>query len=117
MKNLETVTKYIPVIRKFNGLPISEIKKNIETGYAVSCNWNNDGDFIDEINDTNPRYEFRKLIDRLLELGATLELYEEYDGEVAPINLEYIDNNLKMISDIREEVERDVDRELSLGNW
>ena len=115
--NAETTVKYISAIRKYNGLSVGEIKKNIDTGYAVTCDWNEDGDLIDELNGITHRYIFRKLIDELIELGAILEIYEEYDGTIEVISLNMLDNMLGRIDEIKQDARRDIERELGLRDW
>ena len=115
--NPETVTKYIPTIRKYDGTAIEEIKKRILTGYAITFDWGNYGDLVDEMNDTNPHKEFRLLIDKLITLGADLEFYDEYDGVTTLATLQLIDNKLERLEEIREETERDIERELGLRDW
>ena len=110
--NPETATKYISTIRKYDGTAIGEIKNRILTGYAVTFDWHNHGDLIDDMNNISPHNEFRQLIDKLIKLGAELKFYEEYGDVITPVTLDFIDNSLEALEEIKIQTEIDIDREL-----
>jgi len=111
--NAENTIKYISAIRKYDTTPISIIKNRILTGFAYSVDWQDDGDFIDYMNETNPRQIFRMVVDDLISSGANLEFYEEYNGNTTIVSLQFIDNLLQSAEGIQAEVELDIEREVS----
>jgi hypothetical protein len=105
----ENAVKYIPIIKKYNGSSIGEIKSRILTGYAVSYDWFtrsgvNDG--------TDSCKTFRLLIDKLVSAGAVLEFYKQFESVTSLISLQIIDNMIERKRIISEQTQLDIDREL-----
>ena len=106
-----SVTKYIKIIRKFdNSLSIGTIKQRIDEndfvmGYDLECY-----DISEDIdgNEIDGKKIFRDMLEELRRAGARISLYQ--DGEM--ISMEILDNRLKTLDEISQEVERDIYREL-----
>lgn len=111
IKKDSSITKYIKIIRKFdNSLSIGTIKQRIDEndfvmGFDLECydvSEDIDGSEIDR------KKIFRDMLKELYRAGARISIYQ--DGEM--ISMEILDNRLKMLDEIRRQVERDIYREL-----
>ena len=106
-----SITKYIKIIRKFdNSLSIGTIKQRIDendfvTGFDLECY-----DVSEDINgnEIDRKKIFRDMLEELCRAGARISIYQ--DGEM--ISMEILDNWLKTLDEISQEVERDIYREL-----
>ena len=85
----EQIVSYIKLIREYDkSMSMSHIKQKIES------------------NDKNRA--FRELIRKLQRAGAETTIY--YNGRI--ISLEFLDNWLNSMDEIKKEVENDIDREV-----
>ena len=106
-----SITKYIKIIRKFdNSLSIGTIKQRIDEndfvmGFDLECY-----DVSEDINgnEIDRKKIFRDMLEELCQAGARIFIYQ--DGEM--ISMEILDNWLKTLDEISQEVERDIYREL-----
>ena len=87
---------------------MNQIKQKIESNDFVVTYETNDYDVVDEINGIDKNREFRELISELQRAGAETTIY--YNGRI--ISLEFLDNWLKTMDEIKKEVETDMDREV-----
>jgi len=109
IKDRKNISKYISQIRKFdNSLPINLIKHNIIYDNFVVAFDLHYFDVLEELENIDKKVIFRNLITSLLDLGAYVEIYR--NGELT--TLEFLDNWLSTINEIKLETERDIDREL-----
>ena len=106
-----SITKYIKIIRKFdNSLSIGTIKQRIDEndfvmGFDLEC-YNVSEDING--NEIDRKKIFRDMLEELCQAGARISIYQ--DGEM--ISMEILDNWLKTLDEISQEVERDIYREL-----
>ena len=100
----EQIVSYIKLIREYD----SHIKQKIESNDFVVTNDTNDYDVVDEINGIDKNRAFRELIRKLQRAGAETTIY--YNGRI--ISLEFLDNWLNSMDEIKKEVENDIDREI-----
>ena len=106
-----SITKYIKIIRKVdNSLSIGTIKQRIDEndfvmGYDLECN-----DVSDDLdgNEIDGKKIFWDMLEELCQAGARISIYQ--DGDM--ISMEILDSRLKMLDEIRRQVERDIEREL-----
>lgn len=103
--NGTTITaKCIMIIKKYQDLPISEIKKKIEDNqYILIC------DYIDDKGIKN----ILELYNELNLEGVNCTIYDEYNN---PTTTEILNNLLDSYEDIRKQVEEDIDREVQDEN-
>ena len=102
-----SITKYIKIIRKFdNSLSIGTIKQRIDEndfvmGLDLECY-----DVSEDINgnEIDRKKIFRDMLEELCQAGARISIYQ--DGEM--ISMEIMDNWLKTLDEISQEVERDI---------
>ena len=95
--------KCIMIIKKYQDLPISEIKKKIEDNqYILIC------DYIDDKGIKN----ILELYNELNSEGVNCSLYEHNN----PTTIEFLNNLLNSYEDIRKQVEEDIDREVQVAN-
>lgn len=108
IQNDKNIIKYISLIRKFdNSLSINTVKHKIENSeFAIEFDLEY-YNFLDKLNDTDRKVLFRKLILNLINLGASIEIYQ--NGE--QISLEIFDNWLYTLKRIEHNIEIDIDRE------
>ena len=94
----EQIVSYIKLIREYDkSMSMSHIKQKIESN-----------DVVDEINGIDKNRAFRELIRKLQRAGAETTIY--YNGRI--ISLEFLDNWLNSMDEIKKEVENDIDREV-----
>ena len=97
-------TKCIMIIRKYQDIPISEIKQKIWDGqYILIC------DYIDDKGIKN----ILELYNELNLEGVNCTIYDEYNN---PTTTEILNNLLDSYEDIRKQVEEDIDREVQDEN-
>ena len=105
----EQIVSYIKFIREYDkSMSMSHIKQKIESNDFVVTNDTNDYDVVDEINGIDKNRAFRELIRKLQRAGAEITIY--YNGRI--ISLEFLDNWLNSMDEIKKEVENDIDREV-----
>ena len=105
----EQIVSYIKLIREYDkSMSMSHIKQKIESNDFVVTNDTNDYDVVDEINGIDKNRAFRELIRKLQRAGAETTIY--YNGRI--ISLEFLDNWLNYMDEIKKEVENDIDREV-----
>lgn len=99
---------YISAIRKFDrSLSMSQIKQHIETdSFAMEFDLEY-YDVVEDLNDIDRKQVFRQLISQLLDLGASLELYHNEEATT----LEQLDNWLRTLQNISQDMERESDRQ------
>ena len=109
IKDQKNINKYIFQIRKFDSsLPINQIKHNIiHDNFVVTFDLHY-FDVLEDLENIDKKVIFRNLITTLIDLGADVEIY--HNGELT--TLEFLDNWLNTINEIKREVELDIDREL-----
>ena len=106
-----SIAKYIRIIRKFDhSLPIGTIKQRIDEndfvmGFDLECY-----DVSEDIdgNEIDRKKIFRDMLKELCRAGARISIYE--DGKM--ISMKILDNQLAFLEEIREQTERDIEREL-----
>ncbi len=106
--NQGNTTKAISIIRKFDSsLSIGEIKRRItDNDYVVQydlTHW----DITEEMEGIDRIASFDNLISMLKSVGAEVSVYDE-DELLTP---ELFHNKMVTLREIRDEVERDMDRE------
>lgn len=96
------VVKYITLIRKFDpAISIGQIKNNIENNsYVVSFDLHY-MDVLEDLQGIDRKLLFRSLIYQLISEGAQLSIY--VNGESC--TLEYLDNLLNSMREIKEQSE------------
>lgn len=103
-----TPAKYIKIIREFDSsISISDIKQKIEKNDFVIGFDLEYYDVVEDINEIDRKKIFRHMIEKLCRAGAQITIYQ--NGELS--SLELLDNRIKMIDEIRREVEEDMNRE------
>lgn len=109
IKDQKNINKYISQIRKFDSsLPINQIKHNIiHDNFVVTFDLHY-FDVLEDLENIDKKVIFRNLITTLIDLGADVDIY--HNGELT--TLEFLDNWLNTINEIKREVELDIDREL-----
>lgn len=112
IKNHGNINQCISQIRKFDpSMPINLIKHNIiHNNFAVSFDLHY-FDVLEELESIDKKVIFRNLISSLIDSGADVEIY--HSGEL--ITLEFLDNWLNTINEIKLETELDMDRESGEG--
>ncbi len=102
------IVKYIKSIREYDkSLSMSDIKEKIETNNFVIEYNSNEEDILDTLNGIDKKRVFRKLIQDLEEIGAKITIYK--NNKI--ISLEFLDNWLNRLDEIKQDVEEDMDRE------
>lgn len=105
----EQIVSYIKFIREYDkSMSMSHIKQKIESNDFVVTYDTNDYDVVEEINGIDKNRAFRELIRKLQRTGAETTIY--YNGWI--ISLEFLDNWLNSMDEIKKEVENDIDREV-----
>lgn len=105
----EQIVSYIKFIREYDkSMSMSHIKQKIESNDFVVTYDTNDYDVVEEINGIDKTRAFRELIGKLQRAGAEITIY--YNGRI--ISLEFLDNWLNSMDEIKKEVENDIDREV-----
>lgn len=105
----EQIVSYIKFIREYDkSMSMSHIKQKIESYDFVVTYDTNDYDVVEEINGIDKTRAFRELIGKLQRAGAEITIY--YNGRI--ISLEFLDNWLNSMDEIKKEVENDIDREV-----
>ena len=101
----EQIVSYIKFIREYDkSMSMSHIKQKIESNdFVVTYD-----DVVEEINGIDKTRAFRELIGKLQRAGAEITIY--YNGRI--ISLEFLDNWLNSMDEIKKEVENDIDREV-----
>ena len=103
-----SIAKYIKIIRGFDSsLSMRSIKQTIEKNDFVIGFDLEYYDVLEDLNGFDKKKAFRSMIEELSQAGAQISIYE--DGELSSIEL--LDNRLKILDEIRQEVEIDMDRE------
>ena len=98
----EQIVSYIKLIREYDkSMSMSHIKQKIESNDFVVTNDTNDYDVVDEINGIDKNRKLQRA-------GAETTIY--YNGRI--ISLEFLDNWLNSMDEIKKEVENDIDREV-----
>ena len=102
------VVKYITLIRKFDPtISIGQIKNNIENNsYVVSFDLHY-LDVLEDLQGIDRKLLFRNLIYQLISEGAQLSIYVDDES----CTLEYLDNLLNRMQEIREQSEWIMDME------
>lgn len=96
-------TKCIMIIRKYQDIPISEIKQKIWDGqYILIC----------EYIDSKGIKEILSLYNELSLEGVECSLYEHKNQT----NVEFLNNLLNSYEETRKQVEEDIDREVQAEN-
>lgn len=106
-----SMVKYIKIIREFDSsLSMSSIKQRIEENdFVVDFDWEY-YDVLEDINGIDRKEEFYNMIKELIHTGAQISVYK--NGQA--VSMQFLDNWLKSLAEIRQEVECDMDRELEL---
>lgn len=108
IKKDEQMLTYIKLIREYDkSISMSQIKHRIESNDFVIKYDSHEYSFVDEINGIDKKTEFRELIRKLQKAGAEITIF--YNGRI--ISLEFLDNRLNTMDEIKKEVEEDMDRE------
>lgn len=108
IKDHKSINKYIALIRKFdNSLSINQIKHNITHDNFVVAFDLQHFDVLEELKNIDKKAVFRNLITDLIDLDADIEIYR--NGKLT--TLEFLDNWLNTINEIKHETELDMDRE------
>ena len=95
--------KCIMIIKKYQDLPISEVKQKIEENqYILTCGY---------IDDKGIK-SLLKLYNELNSEGVNCSLYEHNN----PTTIEFLNNLLNSYEDTRKQVEEDIDREVQEEN-
>lgn len=103
INELNISAKCIMIIRKYQDLPISEIKQKIEDNqYILTC------DYIDD----NGIKSVLELYNELNSEGVSCSLYEHNN----PTTIEFLNNLLDSYEETRKQVEEDIDREVQAEN-
>jgi len=96
--------KCIMIIKKYQDLPISEIKQKIEDNqYVLTC---------DYIDDTGIKYVLELYHDLSLE-GVNCSLYEHNN----PTTIEFLNNLLGSYEETKKLVEEDIENEVQAENY
>lgn len=108
VKKDASLVKYIKIIRGFDSsLTIGDIKQKIEKeDFAVGFDLEY-FDVLEDINGVDRKVIFRDMIEDLYKAGAQISIYQ--NGEL--ISIEFLDNRLATLNEIRQETEIDMDRE------
>lgn len=103
-----SIAKYIKIIRNFDSsLSMNSIKQSIEKNDFVIGFDLDYYDVVEDLDGFDKKKAFRGMIEELSQVGAQISIYE--DDELSSIEL--LDNRLKTLDEIRQEVEIDMDRE------
>lgn len=99
IKSTNSIAKCISIIRKYNPISISEIKKSIDNkSFVFDCDYTNDSGIR----------KVRRCYDELIKTGATVDIYE--DGDLT--TREFISNLLESYREIDEETQAQIDAEV-----
>ena len=103
-----SVVKYIRIIRNFDSsLSIGTIKQKIEENdFAIVFDLD-DYNALEDIQGIDRKIIFQEMIETLIKTGAQISIY--HNGEL--ISVELLDNWLKTIDVIRQQTEKDMNRE------
>lgn len=105
----ERIVSYIKLIREYDkSMSISQIKQKIELNDFVVEYDTHDFDVVEEISGIDKKREFRELIRKLQNAGAETTIFN--NGRI--ISLDFLDNYLNTLDEIKKEVENDIDREV-----
>lgn len=108
IKKDNSTAKYIKIIRGFDSsLSMGSIKQSIEKNDFVIGFDLEYYDVVEDLNEFDKKKAFRDMIEELYQAGAQLSIYE--DGKLPSIEL--LDNRLKTLDEIQQQVELDIDRE------
>ena len=100
IKSADSVAKCISIIRKYNPVSMSEIKKAMENhSFVFDC----------EYTSNSGVRKVRRCYDELVKAGATIEIYE--DGDLT--TREFISNLLNTYQEIDKEIQAQIDAEVA----
>lgn len=103
-----SVVKYIKIIRNFDSsLSVGTIKQKIEENDFVIGFDLDDYNVLEDIQGIDRKRIFREMIETLIEAGAQISIYQ--NGKL--ISVELLNNWLKTMDVIRQQTEKDMNRE------